>query len=121
MNAWADTGYLCDLVERATDAGFQVWITSDHGNLECRPAGRIDEGVVVEASGKRLRRYPNHVLRDASAAEGIIWDDIPGLPAEVEPLLIAPGRLGFMSQKLAVSHGGLSLDEVVVPLARVRP
>jgi hypothetical protein len=121
VDTWADTGYLWDLVERATDAGFDVWITADHGNIECHPGGRVAEGVVVEASGKRLRRYPNRVLRDASAAEGIIWDDIPGLPADTDPLLIASGRLAFMSQELAVSHGGLSLDEVVVPLAWVRP
>lgn len=121
VDTWADTGYLRDLVERATAAGFEVWITADHGNIECRPGGRVAEGVVVEASAKRLRRYPNRVLRDASAAQGVIWDDIPGLPAGTESLLMAPGRLAFMSQEVAVSHGGLSMDEVIVPLARVQP
>ena len=121
VDAWADTGYLRRLLDRAASAGFEVWITADHGNLECRSAGKVAEGVAVESAGKRLRRYPNRTLRDASQAEGIVWDGIPGLPDGADPLLIAPGRFAFTSQPLTVSHGGLSLDEVVVPLVRVAP
>jgi hypothetical protein len=119
VSRWTDTGFLSDLVTRAGRAGFEVWITADHGNLECAPAGRVAEGVAVETSGKRLRRYPNRILRNASAAQGIVWDDIPALPEDADPVLFAPGRLAFMSQAIAVCHGGLSLDEVIVPLVRV--
>ncbi len=48
-----------------------------------------------------------------------MWDDIPGLPEDGAALLFARGRLAFMTQTVAVCHGGLSLDEVVVPLVRV--
>ncbi len=116
---WASHGYLDSLVRNATLHGFETWITADHGNLECRPAGSRSEGLGIDAAGKRLLRYPNRTLRDASATDGIVWDGIPGLPLTAEPLRFAPGRLAYTNNALSISHGGLSLDEVIVPLARV--
>jgi hypothetical protein len=121
LDVWLDNGFLVDLVGRATDAGFEVWITSDHGNLECLPTGKPSEGLAAEAAGKRLLRYPNRVLRDASTIEGLTWDNIPGLPQDAAHLKFAGGRLAYTNFQLSVSHGGLSLDEVVVPLVRVGP
>lgn len=119
LDVWTDNGFLTDLVARSTAAGFETWITSDHGNLECVGTRGVSEGVAIEAAGKRLLRYPNRTLRDASAASGIVWDDIPGMPSSAEPLLFAAGRAAFTKNLVSVSHGGLSLDEVIVPLARV--
>lgn len=119
LDVWTANGFLTDLVARATASGFETWITSDHGNLECVGTRTVSEGVAIEAAGKRLLRYPNRTLRDASAASGIVWDDIPGMPSSAEPLLFASGRNAFTKNLVSVSHGGLSLDEVVVPLTRV--
>jgi hypothetical protein len=119
LDVWAANGFLVDLVARATAEGIETWITADHGNLECVGTGSISEGVAIESAGKRLLRYPNLTLRNESAADGIVWDDIPGLPSTAEPLLFAAGRTAFTNNRISVSHGGLSFDEVVVPLARV--
>jgi hypothetical protein len=120
LDVWADNGFLTDLVSRATAEGFETWITADHGNLECVGVGSISEGVAIESGGKRLLRYPNRTLREASAAHGIVWDEIPGMPSTAEPLLMAAGRSAFTNERISVSHGGLSLDEVFVPFVRVR-
>jgi hypothetical protein len=120
LDVWADNGFLVDLIRRATAEGIEAWITADHGNLECIGSGSISEGVAIESAGKRLLRYPNRTLRDASAAEGIVWDEVPGMPLTAEPLLFAGGRSAFTNNRVSISHGGLSLDEVIVPLARVR-
>lgn len=119
LDVWVANGFLDDLVRRATTAGIETWITADHGNLECLPSGALSEGVAIESAGKRLLRYPNRLLRDASAAEGITWDDTPGMPSSAEPLMFAPGRQAFTHNQLSISHGGLSIDEVIVPLVRV--
>lgn len=119
LDVWVDNGFLVDLVARATAEGIETWITADHGNLECIGGGSISEGVAIESGGKRLLRYPNRTLRDASAAEGIVWDEIPGMPSSAEPLLFAAGRSAFTNNRVSISHGGLSFDEVIVPLARV--
>jgi hypothetical protein len=119
IDVWADNGFLVDLVTRAGAEGIETWVTADHGNLECKGSGAVSEGVAIEAAGKRLIRYPNKTLRDTSRAQGVVWDNVPGLPPTAEPLLFAEGRTAFTNNPISVSHGGLSLDEIIVPLARV--
>jgi hypothetical protein len=120
LDAWIDTNVLDTLVARAAEHGFHIWITADHGNLECIPSGSTSEGLFVESAGTRVRRYANHILRDQAMIEGDTWDDIPGLPAaESERLLFANGRTGWT--KARVSHGGLSIDEIIVPFVQVEP
>jgi hypothetical protein len=116
---WAKAGFLEALIDAGTRDGFEVWITSDHGNLPTLPGPVPSEGQLVESAGTRVRLYPNDTLRGAAAEYGVIWDP-PGFPSDV-PLrpLFAPGRRGYHTSGLRVSHGGLSLDEVIVPFVQV--
>jgi hypothetical protein len=118
VEAWARRGFLRTLVDRAVDHGFEVWITADHGNIEAVSLGRIAEGLRVDNAGTRVRRYPTEALREGSDLGGIPWDP-PGLPVAYGSLLFAPGRGGYFSDPVRVTHGGLSLDEVFVPFVQV--
>ncbi len=122
VHAWADSGVLRDLVVKADNAGYEIWLTSDHGNLETTPLGRAMEGLAVETAGLRVRLYSSPALRDGSRVRdgGIAWD-APGLPTGWCYPLFAPGRDAYFSGEVRVTHGGLSLDEVIVPLVRVLP
>jgi len=118
VNTWIRSGVLDALVQRSSDNGYETWITADHGNLECIPTKEPREGDFVERAGTRVRRYGSKSLRDQGAADGLRWDNLPGFPAdEAQRLLFAPGRTGWGSSR--VSHGGLSLDEVIVPFVQV--
>ena len=119
VDLWARTGFLTNLVGVATRAGYETWITSDHGNLPTLPGRVPREGQTVEA-GIRVRIYPNPTLRQKAAEHGEIWDP-PGLPTEDAGYypLFAPGRSGYHTGASRVGHGGISLDEVIVPVARV--
>ena len=119
VDLWARTGFLRSLVGAGTQAGYETWITSDHGNLPTLPRQRPSEGQTVEKAGSRVRIYPNATLREQAAEHGEIWDP-PGLPTEGAGYypLFAPGRSGYHNTS-RVSHGGISLDEVIVPVARV--
>jgi hypothetical protein len=120
VRAWAEQGYLRSLLDQAVEAGYEVWITADHGNLEAEPLGRVHEGLAVEAAGVRVRWYPNASLREGARVDGIAWDP-PGLPEGACYPLFAPGRGGYFSGDVRVTHGGISLDEVIVPRVRVIP
>lgn len=120
LKAWVRSGVLEAVLERAVALGYEVWLTADHGNLAVVPEKERREGDFVERSGTRVRRYSSKALRDAGAVEGIAWDELPGYPREEsQRLLFAPGRTGWGPAGL--SHGGLSLDEVIVPLVQIEP
>jgi len=120
LEAWVRSGVFDAVLERAAALGYEVWLTADHGNLAVVPEKERREGDFVERSGTRVRRYSSKALRDAGAVEGVAWDELPGYPSEEsQRLLFAPGRTGWGPAGL--SHGGLSLDEVIVPLVQIEP
>jgi len=118
LDAWVQSGVLNEVLDRAAANGYDTWLTADHGNLAVEPSKEPREGAFVERAGTRARRYGSKTLRDDAVAEGVAWDALPGYPRdEAERLLFAPGRTGWGPSRL--SHGGLSLDEVIVPLVQI--
>lgn len=115
IRQWGQSGFLASLIAYLLDGGYQVWLTSDHGNLECTGQGRITEGVLAETRGERVRIYSTPEL--ISPEKGQIWTPI-GLPGDYYPLL-APGRSAFISSgATTVAHGGTSIEEVIVPFVK---
>lgn len=120
LEAWVQSGVFSTLLSRASEHGYETWLTADHGNLAVKPTKESREGAFVERAGTRARRYGSKTLRDDAAMDGVSWDSLPGYPtAEAEKLLFAPGQTGWGPARL--SHGGLSLDEVIVPLVQIEP
>jgi hypothetical protein len=118
VDVWIRAGFPRALVEAGIEGGYEVWVTSDHGNLPTVAGPVPSEGQTVESLGTRVRMYPNDTLRDAAIEFGDIWDP-PGYPdGQLRPLF-APGRRGYHTSGVKVSHGGLSLDEVIVPFVQV--
>ena len=96
-------------------------ITADHGNIEAVGCGRPMEGVVADLRGERVRIYPDSSLRamvQGRFPEAIAWPAI-GLPGDYLPLM-APGRRAFIcTGDRIVAHGGISIEELLVPLVQV--
>lgn len=120
IRQWCQGGFLATLIGHLLDAGFTVWLTADHGNLECEGKGRPSEGVIAETRGERVRVYPTPELRAQVAAAFAFaqeWSPV-GLPTEYFPL-VAGGRDAFVNANEAiVGHGGIAIEEVIVPLVK---
>lgn len=120
IGQWCESGFLVALIGGLLDNGFAVWLTADHGNVQCEGKGRPSEGVVAETRGERVRVYPTpelraHVAKDFPFAHE--WQPI-GLPAKYFPL-VAGGREAFANPgDVIVGHGGAALEEVIVPLVK---
>jgi len=118
---WCAGGYLQTLFSYLLDLGFDVWITADHGNIECRGKGKPTEGAIADSRGERVRIYPTAGLRDGVAASFDFahpWEPA-GLPPDYFPLL-ADGRDAFVQiGDMIVAHGGRSMQEVIVPLVQI--
>jgi hypothetical protein len=121
IRQWAEDGFLRSLIAYLMDRGFDVWLTSDHGNIECQGAGRPSEGVVADTRGERARIYPTAELRRPVAEKfpfAIEWPQV-GLPTDYFPLL-AGGEAAFIAPgETTVAHGGVAIEEVLVPLVKI--
>jgi hypothetical protein len=121
VRQWAEEGYLAGLISSLVDCGFEVYLTSDHGNVEARGIGNPGEGAVADICGERVRVYDDSEQRSRVAGEfpgSVEWSG-SGLPKDYLPLL-APGRTAFVARnRRIVGHGGISLEELAVPFVHV--
>ena len=121
VRQWAEEGFMAGLLDTLLDGGFAVFLTSDHGNVEAEGCGRPAEGAIADVRGERARIYPDAALRSRVKErfpDAIEWPG-PGLPEDCLALL-APGRAAFVREgERIVGHGGVSLEEVVVPMVEI--
>ena len=120
VDAWLREWEFKEKIAVLLDHGFEVVITSDHGNHEAVGIGNINEGIKAETRGERVRLYQDPLLRENTAKacreSVIVWPgpDL-GLPKTCYPL-IASGAYAFKSKgERIVGHGGISLHEAIVP------
>lgn len=119
---WAKQGHFARLVSSLLERGFTVFVTADHGNVEAVGFGKPNVGVKAEERGERAHVFSEQVLRTQTANEfnsAIEWSSA-GLPVDYLPLL-APNRFAFVAEGTrTIGHGGISLEEVVVPFVEIR-
>ncbi len=120
LSIWLETGYLKSLIQKLFNKGYDVYLLSDHGNRECLGTGRVAEGILAHTKGERVRVYNSSLLRDEAADKynAVSWDCI-GLPKDMHCLLAKAGNAFVTENKKVVSHGGMSLEEVIVPFIRI--
>lgn len=121
VRQWAEGGFLAKLLGLLLGRGFKVYLTSDHGNVEAVGIGRPGEGMAAEVRGVRARVYGDALLREQVRARfprSLAWPGL-GLPDDYLPLLAA-GHAAFAAEgERVVAHGGISIEELIVPLVQV--
>ena len=115
--------HLESLIDDLLDRGFSVTLTSDHGHVEARGMGTLSEGLVVDTRSQRARLYYDPLAAQRAQEhfpDTVLWEARGILPEGVW-VLIPQARLAFAQKGTTVmTHGGLTLDEVVVPLVTIR-
>ncbi|WP_165774826.1 BREX-3 system phosphatase PglZ [Candidatus Viridilinea mediisalina] len=114
--------WLEELIKHLFNLRYTVVITSDHGHVAALGMGLPQEGVLVESRSKRARLYSNpEIVRvvQMQFADTIVWTDDGLLPAQTQ-VLIPQGRRAFApGGELVLSHGGITLEELAVPLVTI--
>ncbi len=122
VRQWGEQGFLQELLTMLHARGFQIFLTSDHGNIEATGIGQPREGAIADVRGARVRIYNDEGLRERvhqAYPHAIPWPPI-GLPERYLPLL-APARSAFAPKdKRLVGHGGVSVEELIVPFIQVK-
>ena len=121
IQTWCESGFIQQFFSILLDKGYRLYLTSDHGNVDAVGIGHPNEGVIAEMRGERVRVYRNEALmtESATAVHGTVRIDVTGLPNDFMPLY-ASGRNAFFQQgQPLVAHGGVSVEELIVPFVEV--
>ena len=121
LDNWLDTKYLQNILNLLHNEGFDIYVTADHGNVECQGRGRIFQGVTVDSANQRLRIYQSENIRKHTAAEHpdtLVWDNV-NLPDDYYVLLAKNNDAFVLKNDRIITHGGIHIEEVIVPFVRI--
>ena len=118
----ADQAKLVTTVKRYLAAGFDVYISADHGNTTRKGMGKmLKTGVETETKSKCLL-----VLKDFADKDGIKESkhllEFPKyyLPKTYDYLICDVGESFDAKDEEVMSHGGISIDECIVPFIQIK-
>jgi hypothetical protein len=110
------------IINLLLEESFTVFIASDHGHCEAYGIGQPSQGIVARSRGKRVRVYTDHYAAEQAQTafnQTILWKDDGLLPKDISAL-IPLGRQAFAEvDEIAITHGGITMDEIVVPLIEI--
>jgi hypothetical protein len=128
LRLWLDPAHdqnslpLEKLIDSFLDRGYSVFISSDHGHVEAIGFGQPSEGLLAQTRGKRARIYKDRLAAkrvQTTFTDTILWENDGILPDQMTALMPS-GRNAFApSGEIVVTHGGTSIDEVIVPLIEI--
>ena len=121
VELFAKSNKLQNLIRELHLKGFKVYITSDHGNRVCTGVGALrNTGVEVETKSKRMI-----VLKDFAEVNDLmlkyttIYDGYY-LDKSYKYLLCDPNVSYDVAGEEVVTHGGSTIDEVIIPFIEIK-
>ncbi|MBR0418660.1 MAG: PglZ domain-containing protein [Erysipelotrichaceae bacterium] len=118
----AQTNKLINLCNKLLSSGYDVYISSDHGNTYCTGLGRLTKtGVETETRSHRML-----VLNDFADKETIMnrygMIEFPKyyLDKDFDYLVCDTGTSLDNTDEKVMSHGGISIEEVIVPFIKMK-
>ncbi len=118
---WAKRGSLWRLMDALLDRDFEVVVTADHGNVEGIGIGKPNVGATADERGERVHVFRDALLRSNTSAKypgTLEWPSI-GLPDDYLALIASPLRAFIGEGKRTVAHGGICIEEAIVPFVTV--
>jgi len=106
------------------ELGYKIFITSDHGTIWCKGNDQKIEKYLVDKRSKRALVYPEDILAREfyrkMPTELYLYKDY-GVLGE-KSIIFPKGRDMFAKKEdTAISHGGIHIEEVIVPFIEVLP
>ena len=117
---WASHGSLDKLISDLQWRGFAVFMTSDHGNTSAIAEGRFTKpGVLADPASRRAVIYQS--FADAIELDKFSTLRYSGsyLPEGYTAYLFEDGKCYGNSGTEYITHGGMTLEETVVPFVRI--
>lgn len=120
IETWTRNGRLAALMKKLLANGFSVFMTADHGNTSAIAQGRFAKpGLLAEPASRRAVLYQSYADALELAKFSTLRYSGSYLPKEVTAYLFEPGTCYGDRGKEYITHGGMTLEEAVVPFIRI--
>lgn len=122
INVLTNQEKLLKATHRFIANGYDVYITADHGNTTCTGLGKLmGTGVEVETKSRRMIVMKDFADKAALAEKyGLIEYPKYYLPKEYDYLICNVGDSFDAKGDEVMTHGGITLDEVIVPFIKIK-
>lgn len=113
---------IAQIISSLLAGGYRVFLTADHGSVWCKGNGIKADKYLVEDRAMRALLYPNEMLAREFASENdvITYKNTKILGDKV--LILPRGRdMFYAADRLKISHGGIHIEEVIIPFVEVLP
>ncbi|MCB5442409.1 PglZ domain-containing protein [[Ruminococcus] lactaris] len=123
INVLADQHKLVDTVKRMLVQGFDVYISADHGNAPCTGVGKLMKtGVETETKSRRMIVLKDFANKDSLFEKYENLIEYPGyyLDKQFDYLICGVGESFDAKGDEVMSHGGITIDEVIVPFIKIK-
>lgn len=113
---------LVGLTKRLLRAGFDVYISADHGNTPCVGMGKLMKtGVEVETKSRRMIVLRDFADKDALLGQHDVFEYPKYYLNKIYDYLICGAGHSFDAKgENVMSHGGITVDEVIVPFIKIK-
>jgi len=120
LRSYLENGSLGRLFTMLLEGGYRIFISSDHGNLSGVGNGITPPKALIENYARRVAIFDSEPLAKEFAAKcsGLVFRT-KSLPADIYPVYLPGQTLFAPTGSVQISHGGLSLEELIVPFVEV--
>ena len=118
----ARSGKIQKLIKKLFEMGFSIYLTSDHGNTLCKGLGLVKgTGVEIETKSKRMLIFKGFA-NNREVVDKYDLIEYPGyyLDKQYKYYTCNTGTSFDTKDSLVMTHGGISIDEVIVPFIKVK-
>jgi hypothetical protein len=115
-----ENGRLDELFDLLLKHGYRLFLTADHGNIAGVGSGLAPPKALIETYARRVAIFDKAELAEEYAAKhGLRVFRTKALPPDVHPVYLLGNQLFAAQNATLISHGGLSLEELIVPFVEV--
>jgi len=121
IREWLDQGFVSQFFNTLQERGFNIFITSDHGHILAQGIGDYNEGELLTENSKRAKIFKDKAFQSRGQSkldEQIIWPS-SNFNNILFPLLMSGTRSYDKKNHSSLCHGGISIEEVLVPFIEI--
>jgi hypothetical protein len=121
LRSHLQNGRLVELFDTLLTHNYRLFITADHGNIAGVGNGLKPPRDLIESYARRVIIFDKESLANEYAQTHQLRQlPLKTLPPDVHPVYLPGNQLFDTQGATKISHGGLSLEELVVPFVEVK-